>query len=364
MEPHSSPEVETGKAMTRLLRIEPVDSLFFRGGRPFGPAVRAISGLPRPQTVAGALRTAMLRKAEIDLALIGQGVRAGLTFKDAAGAAGTLGAAVGMVGFRGPWFGRQGELLFPVPATLRIRQDCKGIVRLDPLREVLHGWDPQEKGMKPLWWKGRERLERISGYLTRRGMDRFLGGGVPKKTDLVKSDSLYSFDDRTGIGIDADRSVAADGMMYAVRLLVLQPAVCLYMQVNGPAEALRLFPEAGMLVPLGGESRRVVVTPEAQVDIFPTVRRLDTGDGKLVVLITPALAGGWCPSGLRPLAASVPGFEAVSGWDMARGGPKPNRFAIPAGSVFCLRPGTEVQDLSADAELGWGSYVEGTWEYA
>ena len=38
------------------IRIEPIDVLF-RDARPFGTASRASSGLPTPQTLAGALRT-------------------------------------------------------------------------------------------------------------------------------------------------------------------------------------------------------------------------------------------------------------------------------------------------------------------
>ena len=52
---------------TRIgLWIEPLDVLMFRDGRPFGPASRADGGLPRPQTLAGALRTAMLAASGFD----------------------------------------------------------------------------------------------------------------------------------------------------------------------------------------------------------------------------------------------------------------------------------------------------------
>src|SRR5262249_51732318 len=44
------------------LRIEPLDTLFFRDGRPFEAANRVTGGLPTPQTLAGALRTALLAR--------------------------------------------------------------------------------------------------------------------------------------------------------------------------------------------------------------------------------------------------------------------------------------------------------------
>jgi len=73
---------------------------------------------------------------------------------------------------------------------------------------------------------------------------------------------------------------------------------------------------------------------------------------------------------LKPVAAAVPGHVAFSGWDLARRGPKPTRFAAPAGSVYFLEGsvGTTAVEGSlanpADAVLGWGAFVEGVWNHA
>jgi CRISPR-associated protein Cmr3 len=62
----------------------------------------------------------------------------------------------------------------------------------------------------------------------------------------------------------------------------------------------------------------------------------------------------------------VPGALAVSGWDLARGGPKPNRFAAQAGSTYFLDqpldpwPGT-LSDRPRDQQQGWGCYLKGVW---
>jgi len=42
------------------LTLQPLDVLFFRDGRPFGTAASGTSVLPQPQTLAGAIRTALL----------------------------------------------------------------------------------------------------------------------------------------------------------------------------------------------------------------------------------------------------------------------------------------------------------------
>ncbi len=70
---------------------------------------------------------------------------------------------------------------------------------------------------------------------------------------------------------------------------------------------------------------------------------------------------------MSPIAAAVPGHIAVSGWDLARGGPKPNRFAVPAGSVYFFDQPEPFAECNGslcgddDAMLGWGAFIEGGW---
>ena len=66
------------------------------------------------------------------------------------------------------------------------------------------------------------------------------------------------------------------------------------------------------------------------------------------------------------MASAVGGYQAVSGWDLAKGGPKPNRFMVAAGSVYYLPPGAQVPDAlvaDEDALIGWGCFLEGNWNY-
>ncbi|HEX4610926.1 MAG TPA: CRISPR-associated protein Cas5, partial [Urbifossiella sp.] len=48
------------------VRLDALDPLLFRDGRPFDAAARVSGGLPTPQTAAGALRTAMLAALGFD----------------------------------------------------------------------------------------------------------------------------------------------------------------------------------------------------------------------------------------------------------------------------------------------------------
>ncbi|MBC6412340.1 MAG: type III-B CRISPR module-associated protein Cmr3, partial [Hyphomonadaceae bacterium] len=340
------------------LRLEPVDTLFFRDGRPFDPASRATSGLPNPQTLAGALRTEMLRRADIDLAQMTDHIRNGDRFETAAArVGGSIGEQIAKVCFRGPHIGRtreragavsrQDTLFYPAPATLRRlikREAGDDIVRLDPAGPDLSlpGWTPQADGLVPLWTRSGHVLKPLDRktWITGEGLSTFLSGAIPSGSDLVSSDDLYGFEDRTGIAVAPETGTAAEGMIYATRRLVLRSGVYFRARLEGSPEALDLLPKQNeaRLLPFGGEGRQVVVTGfdagDAPVRAEPATGTSRETRGKCLVLVTPAFFQGWHPPDIDLLAAAVPDHVPVSGWDLARGGPKPTRFAIAAGSVY------------------------------
>ena len=349
------------------LEIEPVDRLFFRDARPFEASSRAASGLPMPQTLAGAVRTVLLERHGVDFRRLGGRIRKGASFAEALTGFGSGAAAVARVRIRGPWFGLDGEVLVPAPASLKREKGTQRLVRLDPLKAPPMGWRPQAPGMHPLWRHGRETVEAADGFLELSGLRRFLEGGVPGPSELVSPEAIYGFEDRTGIGVDPKSNTAAEGAIYGTRMLVLKPAVRLYAELKGPDAALAPLEDEPVLMKFGGEGRHVIVSASAQgADWWPFVPR-EPDKGRLVLLTTPAGFRGWKPPGIELAAVAVGGYQAVSGWDLAKGGPKPNRFMVPAGSVYFLPPGARVPDelvTGEDALVGWGCFLEGNWNYA
>lgn len=173
-------------------------------------------------------------------------------------------------------------------------------------------------------------------------------------------------------------------MLYAVRLLRLLPHVSFYAEVEideqHAEEATAWL--AGALA-FGGEGRRAQVTVLPQPVTWP--QSTTTGAGTLAVLLTPSIFGLqpaspsdvplWRPDrdDLPPLiAAAVPDFRPVAGWDLARGHAKPTRFATVAGSVYCFdgsvpnvsgSPFLHLHQGELDA-LGYGLALKGVWTYA
>lgn len=225
--------------------------------------------------------------------------------------------------------------------------------------------------MLPLWRRCRSSTKPRAGYLTAGGLQRFLAGNTPQPDEIVDQDSVFGSEDRVGIEVDSRTRTVGERMIYAVRLLRLCPGVTLSVDLVGMPEDLAVCPDDDDVLPLGGEAKRVIVRRvRANANGGWPKPPGGRGDGRLILLTTPAPFGGWQPPGYAPVAAAVPGYVPVSGWDLARRGPKSNRFAVAAGSVYFMNHDANVADRDGslcgdeDAAVGWGAYVEGVWNYA
>ena len=351
---------------TAGILMEPLDTLFFRDGRPFDSASRTESILPLPQVAAGALRTWLLRSFECDFGRLAERMREGQCFSEAVVQVLPDGAGLGEFSVRGPWFHRHNAPLTPIPSVL-MREEGGMVTQSAPLKSrALPGWNPPEKGMLPLWIRDSAQAKRITGYLSPTGLGTFLCGRIPRPEDIVAPADLFAHDARTGIAVCPDKQAAAEGMIYGIRLLALKEGVRLYMEVEGPADIVDRLPQESTPLPLGGEGRRVLFQRTAPY-CWPEATSAD-GDGVLLLLTAPGIFdGGWRPSSLKAVAASVPGYTAVSGWDLALGGPKPTRFGVQAGSVYFVSPEATLPARSLcegeDRLLGWGSYLKGVFRY-
>ncbi len=349
------------------LSISQLDTLFFRDARPFGPAAHAQSGLPTPQTLTGAIRTLLLEYFGINWDAVSSGMRQHGSFRRCLEGLGQAIEGVADVRICGPWFFHEDDVLVPTPLSLR---QTKGdgnpqIRRLDPLETPPPGWRPPFPGMHPLWRRARGALEATPPYIRPRGLQAFLEGQIPEASDFVKAEDLYSFDQRTGIGRSSARGTIEKGLIYSVSLLSLRRDVSFYAEVMGPASTLSPLEDRRLVMRFGGEGRHVNVHTMPNPFSWPAASAV-RADGKVILLTSPVYLCGCMPQGIDTIAAAVGRPNAISGWDMARGGPKPNRFMVPAGSVFFLSPGVPVPKqlgTPEDFQIGWGQFIDGNWYY-
>jgi CRISPR-associated protein Cmr3 len=376
------------KLATLGLTLDPLDVLFFRDGRPFAAATRAAGGLPTPQTLWGALTTALLERRGCDFRKLAAEVRSGNDWPGAVVKACDDEASrwIAALRVRGPWLARRSaahapaagaplEIFTPAPATLYAPKDKTAARQLSvvaplPAGESLPGWHESSgaSGTRPLWplKPSSEPSARAQGFLTSSGLRAFLRGDTVENGALVESGELYQDENRTGIEIDADRLTAKESQIYGARFLSLAPGVVFYAEVAFPVDA-PTEPLAGIeRIAWGGEGRRVRVERVPRHDWQIELR---AGERPFLLLTTPGLfEDGPRPACLngRLVAAAAPEPIAVSGWDLALGGPKPNRFAAPAGSVYFLDSLPEplpdsLCDDPLDCQKGWGCFFQGAW---
>ena len=257
------------------LKLDPLDTLFFRDGRPFDATNRVSGGLPNPQTLAGAIRTAML---------VEQGYSA-KDFREFAAkrrrgnqdARSSLGDKAILNDFRGPWLawhyadGRV-EPLLKVPQNLfREGEPGEGKWYRSRPQPNVPGWTDSQR--LPLWRADGTDAKTPEGFLTLEGIVAFLNGKDPNDSQWYRPADLYDFDNRTGIVIDPQTFASSKGKIYGIRLLSLNPKAVpccaakarlgLYAEVSAGVGAPQWVARA---IPFGGEGKYVRADTTTPVD--------------------------------------------------------------------------------------------------
>lgn len=354
------------------LWLRPLDVLFFRDGRRFAAAARVQSGLPTPQVLAGAVRTALLEQFDCNFEQLKARSKTAPTFADALDS--RLRWVAG-IAFRGPWLcalpteNTKGDVFVPAPANLHTgKKGAGGTYVLKPRKAgAFPGWP--DGAPRPLWYDDPipdAKTEPASGFLTSAGLRAYLSEGTVTDEQLRKADTLYGFDHRTGIAVNWDRFVAGDGDIYGISLLAPKAGVGFYAEVLLPDGAPNDALDSLRALAFGGEGKRVAVSV-SEPFAFLEPDKLPVPDAtkkqkQLVLLTTPGIPNERAEThyrGAKLAAVAANSPIAISGWDLARGGPKPTRFAVPAGTVYFLDSADSLPD--APDELGYGCHLQGVW---
>lgn len=359
--------------------LDPLDTLFFRDGRPFDAASRVQSGLPTPQTLAGALRTVMLTRTGFPFERF-RAPKSG-PLEDALLQAGASPEVV-TSRFRGPFLAladSQGaiEPLFPLPTVLSpAKRQAEGWSWARP-KDLPH-WNDSD-GLMPLAREVDADPKSGSRLITLEGLKAFLDARPPDPDSTIETASLYQHDYRVGIGIDYDRLTSAEGQIYAIGLLSLAKKwpdgrrLVVYAEVNAGGSALDVAATLdGIPIPFGGEGRVVEASTVPALRWPEADRSLDRS---VWYLASPSFLprsqnGRPLPASSAVKAASSAVGFAVSGWDILRRCPRATRFAIPAGATYFLEGAGSTEDF-LDATLpdarnlrqeGWGFALQGRWK--
>jgi len=362
-----------------LLCFEPLDTFFFRDGRPYtqGESEQAdVASLfpPSPSTLVGALRAAAARA----MGWNGRGAW-DTSIHEALGD----GLSLGPLRCRGPWLRQHGEILYPLPANLCIdaSEQHTALLQPGPGRDcdlgdgvrlpTLPSNAPKVAGWKPA----------TDHWLTAQALEQALQAEPPVVRSIIRQHALWSPEARVGIERNASTRTTEEGALYSPRHIRLTQATALCLQVHGLSNQV-LAQLAQQPHPLGGESRLAWITPVTNPPpIPPMAASLQRVDGSICFtlnLTTPLpLAAPPHPGGNLSgvpgtiVSACLPRPQMLGGWDSLAQRPLPLVPHLVPGSVFFMQADA-AQEMAVRAlhgtcigthpAWGWGHVLVGTWK--
>lgn len=319
------------------LSIRPLDTLFFRDGKPFSRGEETwADGVfpPYPSVIYGALRTWYISNHVLPFS----------------GEAIDRSSRIKVTGLRYLVPNKKGEkeTCLPMPLDLveskgKTRAEQNGessnqeyrMVRLQLHENAMgissHPTDslllPPNDGMVESIDDGLMQVNDLARYLH----NPFAEGKVRRVKDLACSEP------KVGIGRDDATNVASDALLYRVGMRRATEFDIL-IEFELPDKD---FQQNSFIVKLGGENKMVALESyQGRIKISQDDIGLKAGGFKLY-LATPAIfKQGWKPDlsnyGIQAdLIAAVTGKPLhIGGFDMKEGKPKPMYKAVPAGSVY------------------------------
>ncbi|MEM3473609.1 MAG: type III-B CRISPR module-associated protein Cmr3 [archaeon] len=346
--------------MSTWFYAEPIDTLFFRDGRPFERGVESVASSifpPSPGTLYGALRT---------LIIMTNSTLANYANDDSLKAIIGDSSSLGSLRLVGPFLCKKTKYgclpLVPVPKDLLYDKESERLIKINPclnLEDDIKYNNPlnlslTERNSDGFYIKGDE----IEGFLS---LDLFysyylLGNftGLSGYFERLekKNDSYFFVEDKIGIKLDNTTNTSELHCLYSSHHIRFGREIGLIFGVENDNGKM---PDGGKFR-FGGETRLVRFEKNTDMDnIITKINESAKGvlkDNKHIkfVLITPAIfEKGWIPDflddkfegtlhgtnvKLKLISCMLGRNGYIGGFDLAKGYPKEMKKAVPIGSVY------------------------------
>ncbi|GAB6175573.1 type III-B CRISPR module-associated protein Cmr3 [Desulfobaculum senezii] len=362
----------------RFFSMEPVDSWFFRDGRPMHIDESALGSFkslfpPFASTVTGCLRAAFARSKDWD----GRSRWEKVWNKD-------LGDfnETGPLRFSGPHLCKGDELYFPVPQSLYFEGKVPCAM----------AWPSGEKYLTDLYERPISIPEmkphnpaakvRDDLYVSRDGLVKMLNGKHPAKDDVLPVSELWESESRIGIRRSAETLTTEENALYTTKHVRLRKDVSLVCGIEGLKDG---YQAPSTPQPFGGEGRLASIE-ELKAEGIPASFNAggDTLSQFALYVLTPLKLGGMTLTPESAVKTDKGPFTLkcavtskvlhVGGWANVRDEKgrakyrKQTRSPLMIGGavLFCksetaaLRVGDVVR-IGDDTEFGFGVAVVGQW---
>lgn len=316
-----------------ILELEPLDTLFFKDGKPFSMGEETWAETifpPYPSTIYGALRTAWFNEnikefEKLDKEDFNSKKDPTIQLK-----------------IKNIFIKKGNEFLFIIPRDILCNKNKK-FQRLKLEESFLSSVNNVKLLMNP----EDEIFSYESIWISLIQIKKYLSNNLKVKyiSNISKSNNIFEYESKVGIARDRIKHSAKDGHLYRVNMLRLKEEVKIYVDFEGLK-----FKNLNFLK-LGGEGKYVKVfinNKKNEINI-PT---LDIEKKFLIYLSTPAIfKKGWLPDWIdentlegiifknlnlkvKLITVAIGKPKFIGGFDIAEGKPKPMYKAVPEGSVY------------------------------
>ena len=366
----------------RTYKLTPVDTWFFRDGRPYNQGESYLTDIkslfpPFALTAVGAIRASIAR----GLGWNGKGdwpSNIKIKLGD--------GQNLSPLSFRGPYLIRdkegKPEVLFPAPLHLVAKHtdDEKAqreqLALLQPGKEV--DCDIGDQVRLPTSKNATDLKSLYGCYLTSSDLAIVLKGGDLSKISPVKGSDLWDFEFLVGIERSFETRTTVEGALYSISRVRLNPGVGLAVEVDG----LEGDMEPQSPLPFGGEGRLAYVDRMDNPIKVPDAPDLgsDSTIRFTVTHLTPAHFEKRWPGlgeelpglvGSKIVSACLERPVLIGGWDTVKGEPLPLKPFLPGGSIwFCEADSGRANEIKTCngkyigkySEYGFGEIAIGLWK--
>lgn len=313
--------------MIKWQALKPVDTLFFKGALPMVMGENHTSEFrfpPSCHTIAGAVRTAVLRQNNIPFKKY-----SGKNFSDES-IISAIGSAGGDPPFTilGPLLEKSGTIYIPAPYSWYLEKDDKNKKEAVPVYRS----KPVESSLVVTPYPERLYVAKgARGELTTAGgkwlkLDDFMS----QKTEITihETTDFYCQEQRTGIALEKNRNVRKSHL-YTFTHARLAEDVRIIFGIRSKAELP--LSDSGMLR-VGGEQRMGYYEP-VNVDIDISDRPKASGESRVSWLFMN-LSNMVVSDSLESSLVACGKIQYIGGWDMKKGFHKPAIAYYPPGSIF------------------------------
>lgn len=319
--------------MKTWIKIRPVDTFFFKGSTPMVMGENHTSEFifpPHAATLAGAVRTAVLRQNNVDFK------EYALESFDDAKIISTIGKAGNTPPFDilGPFFSKQDKYFIPAPYSWYMEKDDKlktTAIQVYKSRPVKSSHVVTSSRSKLYIAKGRK------GELATIGSRWIEQNDLYSKEKKIRVKPLSDFfenEPRTGIALSKNRKVR-ESHLYTFNHIRLNSDVELVFGINSSKQLP--LPSSGILQ-LGGEKR---------LGHYKTIE-MDVNDNNDETGFHMTLSSLPCEGIDENMIVATGKIQYISGWDMKKGFHKPSCACYPPGSVFTEK--TDTNQISIKEE--------------